>query len=68
VPRRGQPISTDLRGTKCVRGDTREEPRAALVDPLTIGLALTSLIALVQFRINSAWLMGVGAVTGWLLT
>lgn len=39
--------------------------RAALVDPLTIGLAVASLIALVHFRINSAWLIGAGAMLGW---
>ena len=40
--------------------------RAALVDPLTIGVALASLIAVVQFRINSAWLIAGGALVGWL--
>ena len=41
--------------------------RAALVDALTIGVALASLIAVVQFRINSAWLILGGAIAGWLL-
>ncbi len=41
--------------------------RAALVDALTIGLALASLIALVHFRINSAWLIGAGAALGWIV-
>jgi chromate transporter len=40
--------------------------RAALVDPLTIGVALASLIGVVQFRINSAWLIAGGALVGWL--
>jgi chromate transporter len=40
--------------------------RAALVDPLTIGVALASLIAVVQFRINSAWMIAGGALVGWL--
>ena len=40
--------------------------RAALVDPLTIGLAVASLVALVRFRINSAWLICAGAALGWL--
>src|SRR5687768_7790023 len=40
--------------------------RAALVDPLTIGVALASLIGVVQFRINSAWLVAGGALLGWL--
>jgi chromate transporter len=39
--------------------------RGALVDPLTIGVALASLIALVQFRINSVWLIAGGALLGW---
>jgi chromate transporter len=41
--------------------------RAALVDALTIGLAVVSLIALARFRINSAWLIGAGGALGWLL-
>ncbi len=41
--------------------------RAALVDPLTIGLALASLVALVRFRINSIWLILGGGILGWLL-
>ena len=40
--------------------------RAALVDALTIGVALASLVAVVQFRINSAWLIAGGALVGWL--
>jgi chromate transporter len=40
--------------------------RAALVDVVTVALAVTSLIALVRFRINSAWLIGAGAFVGWL--
>jgi chromate transporter len=39
--------------------------RAALVDALTIALALVSLIALAHFRINSAWLIAIGAAIGW---
>ena len=38
--------------------------RAALVDPLTIGVGLASLIALTRFRINSAWLIAAGALLG----
>ena len=41
--------------------------RAALVDPVTIGLALASLVALVRFRINSIWLILGGGILGWLL-
>lgn len=39
--------------------------RAALVDPLTIALAAGSLAALAVVRINSAWLIAVGGVLGW---
>jgi chromate transporter len=42
--------------------------RAALVDGRTITLACLSLIALVIFRINSAWLIVAGAGIGWLLS
>ena len=38
--------------------------RAALVDPLTAALALVSLVALVHFRINSAWLIAAGGAIG----
>jgi chromate transporter len=38
---------------------------AALVDPMTVGLALVSLAVLVYWRINSAWLIGAGAAIGW---
>jgi chromate transporter len=41
--------------------------RAALVDPLTIGLAAASVIALWRFRINSAWLIAAGGTLGWLV-
>jgi chromate transporter len=40
--------------------------RAALIGPLTIGVALASLVALVWFRVNSAWLIGAGAAIGWI--
>jgi chromate transporter len=43
---------------------TLELGRAALVDPLTIALALASLMALLRFRVNSAWLVLGGAVVG----
>jgi chromate transporter len=39
--------------------------RAALVDALTIGLALASFVLLVRLRINSAWLILAGAAIGW---
>ncbi len=38
--------------------------RAAIVDPLTIGLALAALAALLRFKVNSFWLVLVGALAG----
>ncbi len=38
--------------------------RAAIVDWLTIGLAIASAILLLRFRINSAWLVLGGAIVG----
>jgi chromate transporter len=38
--------------------------RASLVDFLTVFLALASLIALIRSRVNSAWLILIGAVIG----
>lgn len=42
--------------------------RAALVDPLTIVLAVASLVALVRYRVSSTWLIAAGALLGWLAT
>jgi chromate transporter len=39
--------------------------RAAVLDPLSAGVAIVSLIALVRFRLNSAWLIAAGAAIGW---
>ncbi len=41
--------------------------RAAFVDLWTVALGVASLIALVQFRLNSTWLIGLGAMFGWLV-
>lgn len=38
--------------------------RAALVDGLTVGLALVSAVLLLRFRVNSAWLVLGGALVG----
>ncbi|HUK90009.1 MAG TPA: chromate efflux transporter [Blastocatellia bacterium] len=40
--------------------------KAALVDPLTIGVAFASFIAVVAFRVNSAWLVLAGAAIGFI--
>jgi len=37
---------------------------AALVDLVTLGLTLVSLVALIRFRVNSAWLVVLGAAVG----
>ncbi len=38
--------------------------RAALVDPLTIALALVSLVLIARYRVNSTWLILLGAFAG----
>jgi chromate transporter len=38
--------------------------RAALVDWTTVAMLAVSLILLIRFRINSAWLVPVGALLG----
>ena len=43
---------------------TYELGKAALVDPITVVLAVVSLIILVRFRTNSAWLVLGGALIG----
>jgi hypothetical protein len=35
---------------------SRQPGRAALVDPLTVAMAAASLIALLRFRLHSAWI------------
>jgi chromate transporter len=39
--------------------------RSALADPLTIGVAAASAVALLRYRVNSAWLILGGGVVGW---
>jgi chromate transporter len=41
--------------------------RAAMVDWTTVAMLVVSLILLIRFRINSAWLVPVGALLGFLL-
>jgi chromate transporter len=38
--------------------------RAAIVDVPTIALALLSAVLLLRYRVNSAWLVGAGALVG----
>jgi chromate transporter len=40
--------------------------RTAVIDPLTAGIAVASLIILLRFRLNSVWLIGASAALGWL--
>jgi chromate transporter len=40
--------------------------RASIVDAVTASLAIASAIALLRFRMNSAWLVLLGALAGWL--
>jgi chromate transporter len=40
----------------------------ALRDPLTVAIALLSVMGLVFYRINSAWLIAAGALVGWMVT
>lgn len=47
---------------------TWELGRAALVDPLTVGLALASGIVLLRFDVNSAWLVLAGGAVGLLVS
>jgi chromate transporter len=42
--------------------------RAALVDPVTVALAVGSVVALVRYGVNSAWLIATGGAVGWLAT
>jgi chromate transporter len=43
---------------------TWELGRAALVDSVTVGLALVSALLLLRYRINSVWLILGGAAVG----
>lgn len=40
--------------------------RSSLIDPLTILVAILSLVLLLRFKVNSTWLIAAGAITGWL--
>jgi chromate transporter len=45
-------------------GVTLQLTQVALVDPLTIGVAVVSAVLLFRFRMNSTWLIAGGAVIG----
>ena len=47
---------------------TYELGRAALIDVVTIILAITSAVLLMRFRLNSAWLVIIGAAVGLLVS
>jgi chromate transporter len=47
---------------------TYELGRTALIDPITIGLAVLSAILLIRYRLNSAWLVLGGGIIGLLLS
>jgi chromate transporter len=39
--------------------------RAALIDPLTVAIAAAAAVALIRFRVNAVWLLGIAAALGW---
>ena len=43
---------------------TWELGRAAIVDPLTVALAVASAVVLVATRVNSVWLLAAGGALG----
>jgi len=47
---------------------TFELGRSALIDPLTILLAIVSAVLLIRFKINSAWLVLSGALLGFIMS
>ncbi len=48
-------------------GVTAQLARTAVVDPITVALALAAALLLIRFRVNSAWLVLGGAAVGWLV-
>lgn len=42
--------------------------RSSLIDPLTILVALISVLLLARFKVNSTWLIVAGALIGWIST
>ena len=46
---------------------TYQLDRAAIVDYTTVAFAIISAAILLRFRVNSVWLVLVGAIAGWVL-
>lgn len=40
--------------------------KASLIDPLTFIIAITALLLLIRYKVNSTWLIAGGALIGWL--
>jgi chromate transporter len=38
--------------------------RASLIDPVTAGIAVASIVVLIRFKVNSTWLIVLGAMIG----
>ncbi|MBL8097423.1 MAG: chromate efflux transporter [Anaerolineales bacterium] len=51
-----------------IAGGTLELGRAALVDPLTVVIALVTGVALARFKVNATWLVLAGGVVGLVTT
>jgi Chromate transporter len=71
--RRSKPAGTFLDGVNVASlalkaAVTWELGRASLVDALTVLLAVASLIALLRFRVNSAWLVFAGPTIGLIMS
>lgn len=45
---------------------TMQLGRASIMDWMTVAIFATSLVALLRFRLNSAWVVGAAAVVGWI--
>ncbi len=45
-------------------GVTIQLGQAALVDLITVALAVAALLVLLRFKLNSAWLIAAGALVG----
>jgi chromate transporter len=41
--------------------------KASIVDRISLGVFVVSLIALLRFRVNPAWVIAAAAVVGWVM-